>query len=226
MKNKALLVLAAAVLVICGAAFWFLQQTPVVAPSNPLTVITAEPTPVEPDPAGSRPPAGVPTPGVPKPPVASKEPPKPLASWEVKIEEVLASSVPESEMGRLLINLMPTTPPEGQVELAQHISNLVTDKDYSRVLPMVKNPNLPAEVLEVFVTDLMNRDDAVKLPALLEVAKLPNHPNHEEALTDLGIFLDQENGSDWGKWEVAMKAYLKKQAEENGPESTADGGPK
>jgi len=39
-------------------------------------------------------------------------------------------------------------------------------------------------VLDVLVTDLMNRDDAIKLPTLLEIAKIPNHPHREEASTD------------------------------------------
>ena len=82
------------------------------------------------------------------------------------------------------------------------------------MIAIVKNPQMPEEVLDVFVTDLMNRDDAVKLPTLLEIAKIPNHPHHEEAQTDLQIFLDEDYGNDWGKWDAAMKAYLKKQAEE------------
>ena len=64
------------------------------------------------------------------------------------------------------------------------------------------------------MNDLMNRDDAVKLPALLDLAKMPNHPHHEEALNDLQIFLDQDNGENWAKWDTSVKAYLKKQAAE------------
>jgi len=90
-------------------------------------------------------------------------------------------------------------------------------------MPLVKNPNLPEEVLDVFVTDLMNRDDSTKLPALLEIAKIPNHPHHEEALTDLQIFLDEDYGNDWNRWNTATKAYLKKQAEEEAAaDSTTD----
>ena len=92
---------------------------------------------------------------------------------------------------------------------------MILDDQYSRVLPLVKNPNLPEDVLDVFVTDLMNRDDAVKLPALLDIAKIPNHPHHEEALTDLEIFLDADiPPNDWGRWDSAVKEYLRKQAAE------------
>jgi hypothetical protein len=60
----------------------------------------------------------------------------------------------------------------------------------------------------------MNRDDAVKLPVLLDIAKIPNHPHREESLSDLQIFLDEDYGNDWAKWESAMKSYLAKQAAE------------
>jgi hypothetical protein len=111
--------------------------------------------------------------------------------------------------------MLPTLPAEGQAEAAQHISNLIQDKDYNRVMPLLRNTSLPEEVQDVLVTDLMNREDSVKLPALLEVAKLPNHPHHEEAQTDLQIFLDEDYGNNWAKWEAAMKEYLKKQAAED-----------
>ena len=62
-------------------------------------------------------------------------------------------------MAQMLINLLPTFPPEAPVaEAAQHISNLILDKDYNRVLPLLKNPNLSEEVQDVLVTDLMNRE--------------------------------------------------------------------
>ncbi|HET6407172.1 MAG TPA: hypothetical protein VFG14_04765, partial [Chthoniobacteraceae bacterium] len=102
-------------------------------------------------------------------------------------------------------------------DAAQHISNLLTDDQYSRALPLVKNPNLPEEVLDVFVTDLMNREDKVKLPTLLEIARIPNHPHHEEALTDLEIFLDEDFDTlnrDFNKLKVGVDNYLKKQAED------------
>ena len=215
MNNRPLLILAVAVLGIVGGALWFLNSKPYVPPtvSEPLKtdvpigpqLVTQEARDlpkIEPlaknDPTKSLP----------------KATPRPLEPWELKIDEVLRSNADEAQTAQILINMLPTLPPEGQEEAAQHISNLILDKDYSKVLPLVKNANLPEEVLDVFVTDLMNRDDSTKLPALLEIAKIPNHPHHEEALTDLQIFLDEDYGNDWNRWNTAMQTYLKKQAEE------------
>ncbi len=215
MNNRPLIILASVVLAVCGGAIWYLQMQPVApVPDAPNTeAVPAAVTSTGPSvPAEPKAPGKVAAEAAAMNPV---EPGKALADWEVKIDQVLRSNVPETETAQLLINMLPTLPAEGQAEAAQHISNLLLDKDYSRVLPLVKNAALPEEVLDVFVTDLMNRDDSVKLPTLLEIAKLPNHPHHEEALTDLQIFLDEDHGNDWNKWDGTMKAYLKKQAAEN-----------
>ena len=220
MNSRPLLILAAVVLAICGAAIWFLQTAP---PPGPLPeIMSATPGPVERVvymPTVPVIPAAKPETEV-APPTAPAPKPAALADWEVKIDSVLRanpdnSDAANSATAQMLINLLPTLPAEGQTEAAQHISNLLSDKDYNKVLAIVKNPAMPEDVLDVFVTDLMNREDTVKLPTLLEIAKIPNHPHREEAATDLQIFLDEDYGTDWAKWDAAMKTYLKKQAAEN-----------
>ena len=221
MNSRLLAVLAVIVVAICGGAIWFLNSQPTapvvdvppvastipaVANPNPAKTIAIKPRPT-PDPTVK---SNLPAPGEP-----AKEPAKPLADWEVKIDNVLRANADETQTAQMLINILPTLPPDGQAEAAQHISNLVLDKDYNRIAPLVKNPGLSEDVLDVFVTDLMNREDDVKLPILLDIAKIPNHPHHEEAATDLQIFLDEDYGQDWAKWDSAMKSYLKKQAAEN-----------
>lgn len=217
MNSRVLAFLTVIVLAICGGAIWFLNSQPgePVAPA-PAVVEKATPEPATPKAitvvrrSGPEVPSKMET----TDPVAT-EPAPPLAEWEVKIDQALRANADESQTAQMLINMLPTLPKEGQAEAAQHITNLVLDKDYNRILPLVKNPALPEEVLDVFVTDLMNREDPVKLPALLEIAKIPNHPHHEEAASDLQIFLDEDYGTDWPKWDAAMKSYLKKQAAEN-----------
>ena len=113
-----------------------------------------------------------------------------------------------------LINLLPTLSSDGQVECAQHVSNLLTDQEYSRVMHIWRNPSFNPEVIEVFATDLMNREHKVMLPAMLDALKMPNHPYHEEAKTTLEVFLDGDFENDVPKWEKAVKDFLKKEAEE------------
>jgi hypothetical protein len=221
-NNRPLLFLACIVLAIVGGTLWFLNTSrvpePITSKPTPSPAIATAGTPIQ-SPSTSR--------STPAPEIAKAQPqkpagtPRPLQDWELRIDEVLRSNADEAQTAKILINLLPTLPPEGQEEAAQHVSNLTLDENYKDVLPLVKNPNLPEEVLDVFVTDLMNRDDTVKLPALLDIAKIPNHPHHEEALTDLQIFLDEDFGNDWGRWDTAMKNYLKKQAAEEAEANSA-----
>jgi hypothetical protein len=223
MNTRLLGILAVIVVAICIGAMWFLNSTPpvpvVVTPPitpAPATSAPATPEPVRPIPRDT-PKIAARTESTPAKPTERPQPPatKPMADWEIKIDQVLQTNADESQTAQMLINLLPTLPPEGQEEAAQHISNLILDKDYNKVAALVKNPGLPEDVLDVFVTDLMNREDEVKLPILLDIAKIPNHPHHEEAVTDLQIFLDEDYGKDWTKWEAAMKSYLQRQVAEN-----------
>jgi hypothetical protein len=213
MNSRSLLIAALVLAAACGGVFLFLQSATAPAPIPALTPVAPAPTP-------SPVPESIPE--IPKPTVVKSSEPKPTAKparpleqWELKIDQALTSNLNETETAQVLLNLIPTLPPEGKAEATQHVTNLLPDSEYKRVLPLLKNTQMPAEVLDILVTDLMNREDTVKLPALLEIAKLPNHPNHEEALTDLQIFLDADHGSDWNKWTSSVNAYLKKQAEEN-----------
>ena len=223
MNNRLLSILAIVAVVICIGAIWFLQTPPKRTVSVPQAATPATPPPPTAPPATrprdvrSAPATSIPSSAaVPKP---RNEPVTPPAEWETKIDQILRADVDETATAQLLINALPTLPPDGQAEAAQHISNLLLDKDYARVAPIVKNPNMPEEVLDVFVTDLMNRDDHVKLPVLLDIAKIPNHPHREESLSDLQIFLDEDYGADWAKWDAAMKTYLAKQAAEEAADS-------
>jgi len=217
MNTRLLAILAVIVLAICIGAMWFLNTqptVPVTAIPSATPVVPAPPEPARPIPRAT-PQTVVKTETTPAKVVQQPPAPKPMADWEIKIDKILQANADESQTAQMLINLLPTLPPEGQEEAAEHIKNLVLDKDYNKIAPLVKNPGLPEDVLDVFVTDLMNREDEVKLPVLLDIAKIPNHPHHEEAITDLQIFLDEDYGQDWGKWDAAMKSYLKREAAEN-----------
>ncbi|MGA3171234.1 MAG: hypothetical protein ABSE62_09480, partial [Chthoniobacteraceae bacterium] len=142
-------------------------------------------------------------------PAAAEAQPDVAPAWEATIDQILRSNVSEAQMAQMLINILPTLPEDGQVEAANHIANLLPDSDYNSVRPLLLNANLPESVLSVFFTDLMNRDDPTKLNSFLDIAQIPNHPFHDEALSDLQIYVGDDYGTDWGKWRDAVNQYLK-----------------
>src|SRR6266853_6882893 len=132
-----------------------------------------------------------------------------LADWESKLDEILAPDGEPAEKAKRLFELFPQLPRDGQSEVAQHLSNLVSDKDYAGLGKLLADAKLPEPVLDVLMGDLLNRPNSVKLPELLEVARDPEHPKAAEAKELLGFYLDQDFGADWTKWQARMEQWPK-----------------
>lgn len=155
----------------------------------------------EPDPGETVPP--------PPPPGGAVE----IPAWEMQIDGVLRANLTEGQTAQALLHLLPTLPQEGQIEAASHITNLLPDQNFNQVRPTLMNPNTPEPVLSVFFADLMNRDDSIKLRAFLDIARMPTHPYHEEAASNLMIYLGEDHGNNWVRWRAAVEQYLRTQAQ-------------
>jgi hypothetical protein len=132
-----------------------------------------------------------------------------VPDWDDKINDILGPEGDEKEKSKKLIELFPQLPPDGQVEVAHHLSNLVADEDYAPLSNFVTNSALPEAVLDVFVEDVFNRPNAIKLPLLLDIAQDPQHPRAGEAKDVLELFLEEDFGNDWTKWHAKMDQWLK-----------------
>jgi hypothetical protein len=142
-------------------------------------------------------------------PMPPKVAPGQLADWDEKVSDVLGAEGDEKDKAKKLIDMFPHLPPEGQEEVAHHLSNLVADEDYAPMSSFVTNSALPEAVLDVFVEDVFNRPNAIKLPLLLDIAQDPQHPRASEAKDVLELFLEEDFGSDWTKWHAKMDKWLK-----------------
>jgi hypothetical protein len=131
------------------------------------------------------------------------------AEWEDKLEAILRSEGEDSEKTKQLFAMLPQLPEDGQVEVAQHLSNLVSDQDYAPLGKMLADPKEPEGVLDVLIADLLNRPNATKLPMLLDVAKNSQHPKAVEAKDLLELYLEEDYGQDWAKWQAKTDQWLK-----------------
>lgn len=202
-----LLAFIALFIVVAAAVILVLWSKPPVAP-GPYSSAAAVPLPTPFPPSVTTDFHGLLAHATPSPSPRGEE----IPAWERRIDQVLRSQANETQAALILLNLLPTLPEEGQVEAASHIVNLLPDEAYAQIRPVVLNPGLPEPVLSVFFSDLMNRSDAVKLQMFLDVGRVSNHPFHEEALTDLQIYLGEDYGDDWAKWQSALNQYLKNAA--------------
>jgi hypothetical protein len=132
-----------------------------------------------------------------------------ITNWEDKLEETLATEATTDAKARQMLDMFPHLPEAGQIEVAKHLSNLVSDQDYGPVGQLLSDPRLPQEVLETLLADVLNRPNSLKLPALLEVARTTHHPKAADAREVLGFFLETDFGDDWPKWQEKVQQWLK-----------------
>jgi hypothetical protein len=104
--------------------------------------------------------------------------------------------------------MFPLLPKEGQEEVALHMTNLTEDDDYGPMAKLAADAKLPEEVLDVLIQDVLNRPNALKMPTLLEIAKQPDHPKAEEAHDLLELFLEEDYGQDWDKWQSKLAEWM------------------
>jgi hypothetical protein len=206
-KKTIALALVVGLLIFLG---WYLTS-----PNAPLLVSGSDPEPASqtanvppPTPTDAAPETGRPAKPAPAEPTVAPQP-QALAAWELKIDEALRSQADHSTIAKALLQQVPYMPPEGQQAAAQHIINLIADKDYLDVLPYVQNPKIADGFQEIVVSESLNRPQPVKLQVLLASARMPKHPMKETALSILGLLLDQNHGNDWAKWEAAVNEALK-----------------
>ncbi|HEX5315607.1 MAG TPA: hypothetical protein VFX22_03065, partial [Candidatus Kapabacteria bacterium] len=121
-------------------------------------------------------------------------------NWEEKIDDIVGSDDPDTNKVQKLYALFPKLPPDGQEEVAQHLSNLVDDEDYAPLGEMLKNDKLSEGVLDELLADVLNRPNNLKLPLLLQVASDADHAKHDEAKDLLELYLGEDYGTDWNSW--------------------------
>ncbi len=165
---------------------------------------------------GSAPKPAGPAPVQPQEPLASETPLKVsaapanlLTNWEDKVDEILSSSRAESDKAKQMLEFFPRLPEDGQVEVAQHLSNLVSDQDYPALAQYLTNAATPEPVLDVLMADALNRPNSLKLPLLLGVAQDDKNPKAGEAKDLLELFLEADYGKDWTAWRTNLDQWLK-----------------
>jgi hypothetical protein len=133
----------------------------------------------------------------------------PLSDWESKVDEILSSTGSDADKAKQMVEMFPTLPPEGKEEVVRHLTNLLPDQDYGLMRSFLIDASLPENVLDFLLDDVLNRPNGLKLPALLEVARNAQHPKAAEAKNFLTLFIEEDYGSDWDKWQTGVDAWLK-----------------
>jgi hypothetical protein len=130
------------------------------------------------------------------------------ADWESKLDDILLSDDDQNTKADKILALIPNAPPEAQQELAQHLVNMVQDDHYDGTAAMLTNAATPADVSNVLMNDLLNRNNTLKLPMLLAIASNENHPLKDQALDLLGLLTQEDDGTNWSEWATNIDTWL------------------
>ncbi|MDB6024186.1 MAG: hypothetical protein JWM68_409 [Verrucomicrobiales bacterium] len=141
--------------------------------------------------------------------------------WQEKLDEVLSGEGEADQKAARLLRMLPHLGEEAQVEVSQHLVNFVTDENYFPIAQIVTNAATSEAVSTVFMTDLLNRNDGLKLPLLLSMARNEAHPKHADAKELLELYLQENHGTDWALWETSVTNWLA----QNGPNFTLQAPP-
>ena len=131
-----------------------------------------------------------------------------ITDWEDKLDDILGSEGQDTDKAKQMLAMFPRLPEDGQVEVAQHVSNLLPDQEYAPLGKLLLDSKLPEAVLDVLIVDVLNRPNSLKLPLLLEIAQDPQHPKAGEAKHLLELYLEQDYGTDWNKWQAKLKQWM------------------
>jgi hypothetical protein len=131
-------------------------------------------------------------------------------SWEDKIGDILGADNEIEDKVKELFELYPKLSDEGKKEAVEHLSNLIADDDqYGPLGKLLVDTNTPAGASESLLNDLINRENKLRVPLMLEVARNPNHSQAAEAKDMLMRILEDDYGDDWKLWEEKAKEWVK-----------------
>lgn len=133
--------------------------------------------------------------------------------WEKKVDEILLSEIENDQKSEKLFGLMTNATEEVQVEVVQHALNFVVDSKYQTASQILTNAKTPESVLNLVFADLLNRNDKLKLPTLVDLARDPQHPLRGEARELLELYVQHDYGTNWDQWGQAVQGWLKENAE-------------
>ncbi len=128
--------------------------------------------------------------------------------WEKQLDDVLLSDADVNTKADEILAMIPTAPTNAQVELSQHLVNMVQDDHYDGAASLLTNAVTPAAVSTVLMNDLLNRNNTLKLPMLLAVARDDEHPLKDQAREMLELLIQEDDGTNWDQWSASIDTWL------------------
>jgi len=143
-----------------------------------------------------------------KPVLLPPPPAEESSDWEKQLDDVLLADTDANSKADRILAMIPTAPSNAQVELSQHLVNMVQDDHYDGAGQLLTNPVTPAAVSTVLMNDLLNRNNTLKLPMLLAVARDDDHPLKDQAREMMELLIQEDDGTNWDQWGNSINTWL------------------
>jgi hypothetical protein len=103
------------------------------------------------------------------------------ASAYEQIYYITNSSITEVQKAQALMLMLPSFGRDDQRAVAHAAVNYVEDSTYALISAPLLEGKLNPQILSVFMTDILKRSEAIKIPILTSIAHTKNHPLQGEA---------------------------------------------
>ena len=130
------------------------------------------------------------------------------APWLRTLAALEAEKAPADVTAGRMAAMLPSLPPEGQLECARRIVALSSDESYSAAETVYFAPATSEPVRRLIFEDLMGRRNELKLPLLLRTLRTPAHSMREDAISALQLFVGRDVGNEPGKWDAAVQEAI------------------
>jgi hypothetical protein len=125
------------------------------------------------------------------------------------LTDILQDPGPDNLKGPRLLALLPSLPEEAYGPATSQALDWLQDADYAAAaLPLLLDVHTHGAVQSELFRDLMDRPVAISLPALLTIARTPEHPYATSARDDLALMLGEDLDANWVAWDEAIKQRL------------------
>ena len=132
----------------------------------------------------------------------------PMDVWDKQIDAILDSKATDTVIADKLLELYPRVPAEGQADLVLEIAPRISNENYSKLSNIMTNSSSPEDVIETLLTDLIDRPDKLRLPLLLDLARVKENPKSGDAHDLLEVIIGEDYGEDWDQWSKKVAEYI------------------
>jgi hypothetical protein len=124
------------------------------------------------------------------------------------IHEIISAPSTPREKAEGLLAILPRLETDDKRKVALAALRQVGDADYDLIQPYLLDLTLDPEVLNTFMSDMLKRKSAIKLPTLLELARVDEHPLQQQSGAMLRTLLKTDQGTNWNRWERVVEMHL------------------